>query len=173
MAHRTLRELYAEPSTEQALAELRAIKEPVERYLFLRRLKVAHLNVFFNLLFRNTHETLPYVYTPTVGEVCQRYHTLPLRTWGLYISLADRGSILQKLRGLSQQAVTTVVVTDGERILGLGDLGTGGMGISEGKIMLYTVAAGAPTSAVRHAASSAWLINACDQRYVCCRRRGP
>jgi malate dehydrogenase (oxaloacetate-decarboxylating)(NADP+) len=91
-------------------------------------------------------EILPYVYTPTVGEACQRYHELPLNTWGLYISYTDKGNILKKLKDWPQQEVSIAVVTDGERILGLGDLGTGGMGIAEGKIMLYTVAAGAQTT---------------------------
>lgn len=69
-----------------------------------------------------------------MGEACERYHELPLTPHGLYISLADRGSVLQKLRACQQQDVSVVVVTDGERILGLGDLGANGMGIAEGKI---------------------------------------
>jgi malate dehydrogenase (oxaloacetate-decarboxylating)(NADP+) len=127
---------------EQALYDLRSLSTPIDRYLFLRRLRTRHLHVFFSLLVHNLHDTLPYVYTPTVGDVCQQYHKLPLETWGLYISLHDRGSILQKLLRYPRQTISTVVATDGERILGLGDLGTGGMGISEGKIMLYTIAAG-------------------------------
>jgi malate dehydrogenase (oxaloacetate-decarboxylating)(NADP+) len=132
----------AVPSVEQALYDLRSLSSPLDRYLYLRQLRSRHLNTFFSLLVANLHDTLPYVYTPTVGEVCQRYHKLPFETWGLYISLKDRGSILQKLLSYPRQTISIVVATDGERILGLGDLGTGGMGISEGKIMLYTIAAG-------------------------------
>jgi malate dehydrogenase (oxaloacetate-decarboxylating)(NADP+) len=127
------------------LSELRGIQAPIDKYTFLRDCKSEHPDVFFALLCHNVHEILPFVYTPTVGEACQRYHKLPLRSWGLYITLQDRGRILDKLQACAQQRINVVVVTDGERILGLGDLGTGGMGISEGKIMLYTVAAGAYT----------------------------
>ena len=118
--------------------------QPIDKYIFLRNLKTSNPNAFFTLLITHAHELLPFVYTPTVGEACQKYHTLPLKTWGLYISYEDKGSILAKLKAHAEQDINVAVVTDGERILGLGDLGTGGMGISEGKIMLYTVAAGAP-----------------------------
>jgi hypothetical protein len=77
----------------------------------------------------HTEEILPYVYTPTVGEACQRYHSLGVPTYGLYLRASDRGAFLQRLRALPQQGVRVVVATDGERILGLGDLGAGGMGI--------------------------------------------
>lgn len=76
------------------------------------------------------------MYTPTVGEACQRYSELGIQTRGLYITPKDRGQILSRLRAWPQQDIRVVVVTDGERILGLGDLGAGGMGISEGKILL-------------------------------------
>ena len=135
----------ADRSVANVLSELRATPAPIEKYLFLRRLKVKDPNAFFALLCHNVHEILPFVYTPTVGKACQRYHELPLQPWGLYITLRDKDGILAKLRGCAQQHVSVAVVTDGERILGLGDLGSGGMGISEGKIMLYTVAAGAHT----------------------------
>lgn len=76
-----------------------------------------------------------------------KYHHLNMKTWGLYISASDKGRILSKLRDhVGNATVKVCVVTDGERILGLGDLGVGGMGISEGKIILYTVAAGKRTN---------------------------
>jgi malic enzyme len=128
--------------TAAALQRIRAQSLPIDKYLLLRHLKQQRPDIFFMLLIGNVHEILPFVYTPTVGEACQGYHTLPLQPWGLYISYKDRGQVLAKLQSCGQQQVSVVVVTDGERILGLGDLGTGGMGISEGKIMLYTVAAG-------------------------------
>jgi len=92
---------------------------------------------------------LPYLYTPTVGEACQRYHALPIPTYGLYLRATDSGNFLSMLRSLPHQdEIFVVVVTDGERILGLGDLGAGGMGISEGKSLLYTAAAGVTPSAI-------------------------
>lgn len=96
-----------------------------------------------------TEDLLPFLYTPTVGEACQRYHRLPISTYGLYLRATDAGSFLDRLRTVPPENNTAiVVVTDGERILGLGDLGAGGMGISEGKSLLYTAAAGVPPSAI-------------------------
>jgi malate dehydrogenase (oxaloacetate-decarboxylating)(NADP+) len=130
-------------TVDVALARMRAIQLPIQRYLFIRDLKQAAPDVFYALLYKNVQEVLPFVYTPTVGEACQQYHRLPLRTWGLYLDYQDKGRILEKMKRYTQTRAKVIVVTDGERILGLGDLGRGGMGIAEGKIMLYTVAAGA------------------------------
>ena len=105
---------------------------------------------FYRALIAHGEDCLPYLYTPTVGEACQRYHSLPIPTYGLYLRATDAGNFLSIMRALppSVQDARVVVVTDGERILGLGDLGTGGMGISEGKSLLYTAAAGVPPSAI-------------------------
>ncbi|MEW5303428.1 MAG: hypothetical protein WDW36_006121 [Sanguina aurantia] len=124
------------------MQRLKAVASPIEKYLQLRTLAVENIPEYYKLLLNHTEEVLPFIYTPTVGEACERYHELPLTPHGLYISLADRGSVLQKLRACQQQDVSVVVVTDGERILGLGDLGANGMGIAEGKITLYTAGAG-------------------------------
>jgi malate dehydrogenase (oxaloacetate-decarboxylating)(NADP+) len=109
----------------------------------------------------HTEEVLPFLYTPTVGEACQRYHELGVPTYGLYLRATQRGGFLAALRALPQQAVSVVVVTDGERILGLGDLGTGGMGISEGKSLLYTAAAGVPPHAILPVCLDVGTNNAC------------
>ena len=112
---------------------------------------------FHALLLRHTETVLPFVYTPTVGEACQQYHTLGLTPTGLYLTPADAatpGAVAAKLRAYAppgataSSAPTIIIVTDGERILGLGDLGAGGLGIAEGKALLYTAAAGVPPSAI-------------------------
>eukprot|EP00889_Picochlorum_renovo_P004805 jgi/Picre1/31835/NNA_007184.t1 len=114
--------------------------------------------VFYDALIKYCQELLPYLYTPTVGEACQKYHRLPIPTYGVYVradchlhaearGMTRRDVILEKLKLIRRDLydadeIQVVVVTDGERILGLGDLGVGGMGISEGKSLLYTAAAG-------------------------------
>jgi malate dehydrogenase (oxaloacetate-decarboxylating)(NADP+) len=132
--------------------------------MYLRNLFDGHREVYYTLLLKHTEEILPFIYTPTVGEACEKYHSLPLKTHGLYISLSDQGKILEKLKSWPQQDVRVIVVTDGERILGLGDLGANGMGISEGKITLYSAAAGAhrhpETELVYHACSACSFVTA-------------
>ncbi|WIA23671.1 hypothetical protein OEZ85_000372 [Tetradesmus obliquus] len=135
-------------SSDAMLAKLRQLPKDIERYELLRNLQQDNAELFFQLLFQHTEELLPYVYTPTVGQACQEYCARGFSTRGLYLSAADRGRMLQKLRAWPQQGISLAVVTDGERILGLGDLGVGGMGISEGKALLYTVAGGVPPSSV-------------------------
>nr|AWK67835.1 MME2 [Dunaliella tertiolecta] len=138
---------------DQALARLNAIPSDIEKYMWLRLLLEEKPSEYYRLLTSQTERVLPFIYTPTVGEACTRYFELKqrpqeprLRPKGLFLSLEDRGRILEKLRSWPQQNVKVIVVTDGERILGLGDLGAGGMGISEGKITLYTIAAGVDPS---------------------------
>ena len=125
-----------------ALESLRQCHCDIDRYVYLRNLREKDEQLFYSLLMNNAQEILPFVYTPTVGEACQKYSRLPLVTRGLTITPADRGRILEKLQTWPEKKIRVIVVTDGERILGLGDLGYGGMGISEGKILLYTVIAG-------------------------------
>ncbi|KAF6257196.1 cytosolic NADP malic enzyme [Scenedesmus sp. NREL 46B-D3] len=132
----------------QLMETLRQRRTDIERYELLRNLQQNHAGMFFQLLFQHTEELLPYVYTPTVGQACQEYCKRGFSTRGLYLSATDKGRMLQKLRAWPQQDISLAVVTDGERILGLGDLGVGGMGISEGKALLYTVAGGVPPASV-------------------------
>ncbi|GLI67513.1 hypothetical protein VaNZ11_011718 [Volvox africanus] len=119
---------------------------PIDKYMYLRELREHDTTKYYQLMLNNAQQVLPFIYTPTVGQACQEYHSLGIKTRGLYLSLNDRGSILSKLRSWPQQDIQVIVVTDGERILGLGDLGANGMGISEGKIELYTAAAGVDPS---------------------------
>lgn len=132
------------------LTALRHCPADLDKYLYLRKLRERNEALFFSLLIDHAEEMLPYVYTPTVGEACQKYSHLPITTHGLFLSPADKGHILQRLKdcpfssAAGPAGIRVIVVTDGERILGLGDQGYGGMGISEGKILLYTVMAGVP-----------------------------
>ncbi|CAG9460675.1 unnamed protein product [Pedinophyceae sp. YPF-701] len=125
----------------KTMHDLRMLEKPIDKYMFLRALYERSPELHFQLLMTNTEETLPFIYTPTVGEACQRYGELGIQTRGCYITPADRGNMAAKLAPWTSQNIRVIVVTDGERILGLGDLGAGGMGISEGKILLYTAAA--------------------------------
>lgn len=117
----------------------------------------------WQVLLAHAEEMLPFIYTPTVGQACQERHLLlqdGLPEVGITFRIdRDSGHILQRLRGLPNQDVTVIVVTDGERILGLGDLGANGMGISEGKISLYTAAAGVWPGTLKPGALHTHIMN--------------
>jgi malate dehydrogenase (oxaloacetate-decarboxylating) len=112
------------------------------RYLYLQALRDRNETLFFRLLVNHLEEMAPIVYTPTVGTVCEQYSQLYRQTRGLYVSARDRGRVAQLLRNLPRGDYRVLVVTDNEAVLGLGDLGVGGMGISIGKLALYTAGAG-------------------------------
>eukprot|EP00793_Prasinoderma_coloniale_P004023 PRCOL_00006865-RA len=139
-----------EAAADALVALVREAPDDISRYTLLRAVQASAPSAFHAALARRTAELLPLVYTPTVGDACARYHTLDLpragsRYAGLYLSSADKGNVLEALRSRwpsDGRDVRVVVLTDGERILGLGDLGAGGMGISVGKILLYTAVAG-------------------------------
>src|SRR5580692_10279472 len=124
------------------LKALRAFESDFERYAFLRELQDTNATLFYALLVRNIEELLPLVYTPTVGEGCQRFSEIWRKPRGVFLSYPNKHRIREILADPRFDRVRVIVVTDGERILGLGDQGAGGMGISIGKLALYTGCAG-------------------------------
>ena len=118
----------------------------IEKFQYLSYLRHANVHLFYRLLSDNVKELTPLIYTPTVGEACQKWHEIYTQPEGMYISHADRGNIASVLQNWPHN-VEISVVTDGSRILGLGDLGVGGMGIPIGKLALYTACAGINPSA--------------------------
>lgn len=117
---------------------------PFAKYTFMRDLQDTNETLFYGLIVRNIRDTLPIVYTPTVGEGCQRFSDIWHKPRGLFLSYPNRHRIDQILSHPRYDNVKCIVVSDGERILGLGDQGAGGMGIPIGKMALYTALAGIP-----------------------------
>jgi malate dehydrogenase (oxaloacetate-decarboxylating) len=130
---------------EQIVRRLQVLREfgtDFERYAFLRDLQDSNETLFYAMLVRNLEEMLPLVYTPTVGEGCQRLSEIWRRPRGLFLSYPNKDKIREILADSRYDRVRVIVVSDGERILGLGDQGAGGMGIPIGKLSLYTACAG-------------------------------
>jgi malic enzyme len=115
---------------------------PLEKFIYLTSLHDRNETLFFRLVHERVDEMLPVVYTPVVGEACQKFSHIYRRGRGLYVSYDQRSNIGKVLSNYHTTDPSVIVVTDGERILGLGDQGAGGMGIPIGKLCLYTICAG-------------------------------
>ncbi|HTU27433.1 MAG TPA: NAD-dependent malic enzyme [Pirellulales bacterium] len=125
-------------------AQLDKFDTDLHKYLFLSDLQARNETLYFAVLMSDPAKFMPLVYTPTVGEACQKFDHIFHAARGLYIPITARGHVRDLLANWPEKDVRFIVVTDGERILGLGDQGIGGMGIPIGKLSLYTACAGVP-----------------------------
>ena len=128
----------------RVLGNVRAKPTDLERYLYLIALQDRNENLFYRVVMNHLDEMMPIIYTPTVGLACQEFQHIYRKPRGFYVSLNDKGRIKEILQNWPHKNARIIVVTDGERILGLGDQGADGMGIPIGKLSLYTACAGIP-----------------------------
>ncbi|CAF1988224.1 unnamed protein product [Rotaria magnacalcarata] len=131
-----------ELQVERFMENLRNLPDDLSRYIALLSLQDRNETLFYRVVMEHTQETMPLVYTPTVGLACQKYGLIFAKPKGLFVSIHDKGHIYDVLANWPEHDIRAIVVTDGERILGLGDLGCNGMGIPVGKLSLYTGLAG-------------------------------
>ena len=131
-----------EEQAKRAYMQYCSIDKALDRHIYLRFLQDSNETLFYRLLADHLAEMLPIIYTPTVGEACERFSDIYRNARGIFVSYNEREHIDDILRSATKDKVKVIVVTDGERVLGLGDQGIGGMGISIGKLALYTACGG-------------------------------
>ena len=129
---------------QRVVEEVRRLPTDIDKYIFLATLQWRNENLYYRVVTQHVEEILPLIYTPTVGEACKKFSHIFRGAKGFYITPDDSGKIRQILDNWPEKDIRVIVLTDGERILGLGDLGVNGMGIPIGKLALYTACAGVP-----------------------------
>jgi malic enzyme len=133
-----------EQLVERVMQTLRQLPRDLDRYMTLSSLQERNERLFYRTVIDNLEEILPWIYTPTVGEACGAFSHIVREPKGFFITPDDKGRIAKILANWPEKDIRVIVVTDGQRILGLGDLGANGMGIPVGKLALYTACAGIP-----------------------------
>lgn len=133
-----------ETRIQRAAAQCESCDNDLARYVFLSQLQDTDVTLFYALLVSDPNKYMPLVYTPTVGQACEEFGHISRHAKGMYLSTKLKGRLAEVLRNWPEKDVRFIVVTDGSRILGLGDLGANGMGIPVGKLALYIAAAGVP-----------------------------
>lgn len=131
-----------EEQVDRAYKQYSSFSEPLNKHIYLRAIQDNNETLFYRLVQHHIEEMMPLIYTPTVGEACERFSDIYRSSRGLFISYEERHMLQDILRNATKRKVKVIVVTDGERILGLGDQGIGGMGIPIGKLSLYTACGG-------------------------------
>lgn len=126
----------------RVLENIRRKEYDIERYVFLSALQDRNEKLFYRIVIDHIEEIMPLIYTPTVGQACKEFSHIFRRAKGFYLNREHKGRIKEVLNNWPMKNVKAIVVTDGQRILGLGDLGSDGMGIPIGKLALYTACAG-------------------------------
>jgi malate dehydrogenase (oxaloacetate-decarboxylating)(NADP+) len=166
----------AQAQMQRELARLAERASDLDKYLLLSELQDTNETLFYRLVMSDPARFVPLVYTPTVGDACLSWSRIIGRPKGLYLSIKRRGRVRDVLRNWPERDVRFIVVTSGERILGLGDLGANGMGIPIGKLVLYTAAAGVPPERTLPIMMDCGTNNEAlleDPRYIGLRQRRP
>ncbi|AVR06032.1 NAD-dependent malic enzyme [Pluralibacter gergoviae] len=131
-----------EEQAERAWIQYQGFKTEIDKHIYLRNIQDTNETLFYRLVENHLDEMMPVIYTPTVGAACERFSEIYRRARGVFISWENRENIDDILQNVPNHNIKVIVVTDGERILGLGDQGIGGMGIPIGKLSLYTACGG-------------------------------